>query len=73
MLRMVRQIMPDRLEGIIRCPACGTAGYPTDKYCACCGGHLTRICRDCGAEVTQPVANYCTQCGSALKAAEKSA
>jgi hypothetical protein len=43
------------------------AGYPTDKYCACCGSPLHHICKSCGSHVLQPVAYYCTQCGIALE------
>ncbi len=52
--------------GTVFCAACGTAGYPDDKYCACCGKPTTRSCGSCGARVLQPVAYYCTQCGKPL-------
>jgi hypothetical protein len=59
-------IITDGLDGTLRCPACGAAGYPNDRYCACCGSRMTRVCKSCGAHILQPVAYYCTQCGVAL-------
>jgi hypothetical protein len=61
-------------SGIDGCPCatCGSVGYPGDKYCACCGTQLLRLCRECKAPVPQPVANYCTQCGHGLSGADVS-
>jgi predicted amidophosphoribosyltransferase len=54
--------------GAIRCSACGTVGYQTDRYCPCCGTSLARSCGNCGAPVVHPIAYYCTWCGSLLDA-----
>jgi predicted amidophosphoribosyltransferase len=48
------------------CVTCGSVGYPGDKFCACCGTQLMRLCNRCNAPIAQPVANYCTQCGQGL-------
>jgi hypothetical protein len=48
------------------CSTCGSVGYPGDRFCACCGTQLLRLCRSCNAPVLQPVANYCTGCGLTL-------
>ncbi|MBS1913855.1 MAG: hypothetical protein JST22_17840 [Bacteroidetes bacterium] len=56
----------DTDETPLRCGACLAFGYRDDKYCACCGAPLRRLCRQCGAAVLQPVAFFCTQCGARL-------
>jgi hypothetical protein len=53
--------------GAIRCTSCGTVGYQTDKYCACCGNQLERSCNECGAAIMHPIAYYCTACGATLE------
>ena len=61
---------PDDLPaGAIRCSACGTVGYQTDRYCPCCGDPLLRSCGSCGALIVHPIAYYCTSCGSELEGA----
>jgi len=56
----------DEMEATTRCPACGTIGYGNDRFCACCGEPMARICSNCGSRILQPIANYCTQCGAPL-------
>lgn len=49
---------------IVRCPACESVAYGSDRYCACCGTEMPRHCRTCGAAVLHRIANYCTRCGA---------
>lgn len=53
-------------HGAIRCGECGTIGYRSDRYCACCGTPLLPRCTRCGAAVVHPIAYYCTECGVGL-------
>lgn len=50
----------------VECPGCGAFSYDSDKYCACCGTSLHKQCTSCGAEMFQPVAFFCTECGGRL-------
>ncbi|MEO5930323.1 MAG: zinc ribbon domain-containing protein [Candidatus Kapaibacterium sp.] len=52
--------------GMMRCTGCGTVGYQGDRYCPCCGLPLVRNCRQCGAAIAHPIANFCTACGLPL-------
>ncbi len=56
----------EQMEGPLICSSCDTIACRNDTYCACCGGGLVRVCSRCNARVFQPVAYYCTRCGSAL-------
>lgn len=56
----------ETMKGTLICPSCHAIACGSDTYCAWCGGGLVRLCPDCHAWVFQPVAYYCTQCGSAL-------
>ncbi len=53
-------------HGAVRCGGCGTIGYRSDKYCACCGTPILPRCPRCGATVTHPIAYFCTECGATL-------
>ncbi len=50
----------------VECPDCNSIGYRNDRYCACCGKPVVRRCTACKAEVTHPVAHYCSNCGVSL-------
>jgi hypothetical protein len=50
----------------IRCPECGAAGYPEDRFCSCCGESLGNRCGWCGIRIIHPVAYFCSQCGVPL-------
>src|SRR5438552_8220512 len=50
----------------MHCPACGTENDPGRKFCAECGGALTRACASCGA-ANGGAAKFCGECGAALE------
>lgn len=45
------------------CPACGVPVQPGQRYCAQCGAHLARLCRECGVQVPEN-ARFCPSCGT---------
>jgi hypothetical protein len=55
----------------VRCAECGAIGYSEDNYCACCGRAIPKHCRTCGSSVAHAVANYCTNCGAPMHAAQE--
>jgi class 3 adenylate cyclase/tetratricopeptide (TPR) repeat protein len=50
----------------MHCPACGTENDLGRKFCAECGGPLTRACARCGA-ANSGAAKFCGECGAALE------
>ncbi len=48
------------------CSDCGAVAYHDDKYCACCGGAVIRVCSACGVPVRHPIAHFCSHCGRAF-------
>ena len=51
---------------LLRCAACGTVGFATDRYCPACGTPMPPSCPACGAAVEHLIARYCTQCGKGI-------
>jgi class 3 adenylate cyclase len=49
----------------MRCTKCGTESTTSRKFCAACGGPLSRRCQKCGAE-NAPSSAFCEDCGTAL-------
>jgi class 3 adenylate cyclase len=49
----------------MRCTKCGTESTTSRKFCAACGGPLSRRCPKCSAE-NAPSSAFCEDCGSAL-------
>ncbi len=50
-----------------RCPACGHAASPADKFCGRCGASLEQVCPNCHAAVG-PTDRFCATCGASLAA-----
>jgi hypothetical protein len=48
------------------CPTCGLRPEPDAVYCSTCGGYLERVCPECGAEVAEAGAAFCSGCGATL-------
>ena len=56
---------PDRQVAL--CPSCGAAGFRPDSGCGYCGAKVAlKTCSACKAE-NPPQANFCANCGLALK------
>src|SRR6266851_5372887 len=49
----------------MRCTKCGTESTTSRKFCAACGGPLSRRCPRCAAE-NAPSSAFCEDCGAAL-------
>jgi hypothetical protein len=53
--------------GFSQCLACGSAAYPGERFCSCCGEPLQNRCPACGTGLRHPIANYCGNCGRMLE------
>ena len=51
-------------RGFSQCLVCGTAAYPGERFCSCCGEPLKPCCPACGASLRHPIANFCGMCGA---------
>ncbi len=58
-------------QNTVQCAGCGAFGSSKDRFCACCGDPLHRVCPSCRASIIQPVAFFCTQCGTRLTDSHK--
>jgi class 3 adenylate cyclase/tetratricopeptide (TPR) repeat protein len=54
------------MEGVQRCPACGSDNAAGQRFCGSCGAALTIVCPSCEA-VNDLAASYCGSCGSKLE------
>ena len=50
------------------CDTCGVRPEADAIYCSNCGAFLDRACPECGAEITEAGAAFCTRCGVPLTA-----
>lgn len=48
------------------CLTCGLRPEADAIYCSNCGAFLDRACPECGAEIPEPGATFCTRCGIPL-------
>ena len=48
------------------CATCGVRPERDAIYCSTCGVFLDRACPECGAEIAEPGAAFCTRCGIPL-------
>ena len=53
------------MEGVIRCPSCGTPNPEGQRFCGLCGADLVRECPACSTE-NPPTSLFCGSCGTRL-------
>lgn len=71
----VAEATSDPIEARVRafrahreCDTCGVRPEADAIYCSNCGAFLDRACPECGAEITEAGAAFCTRCGVPLTA-----
>jgi hypothetical protein len=70
----IAEAIADPIEARVRafrqvhreCLACGVRPEADAIYCSTCGAFLDRACPECGAEIMESGAAFCTRCGVAL-------
>jgi len=50
----------------LHCSECGTGFKPGDKFCSQCKAPLPLICLNCGAEILEDEAKFCSRCGTTI-------
>lgn len=68
------EVAADPIEARVRafrsthreCVTCGVRPEADAIYCSSCGAFLDRACPECGAEITEAGAAFCTKCGVPL-------
>jgi hypothetical protein len=50
----------------LHCSECGTGFKPGDKFCSQCKAPLPLICLNCGAEIVEEDAKFCSRCGTTI-------
>ncbi len=50
----------------LHCSECGTGFKPGDKFCSQCKAPLPLICLNCGAEILDDGAKFCSRCGTSV-------
>jgi hypothetical protein len=57
----------------LKCSECNTPFKPGDKFCAKCKAPLPIICLNCGAEIKDEEAKFCSRCGATFEKRTKNA